>query len=123
MKLLVDMNLSPQWIELLSVAGHDAVHWSSLGSPSAPDQELFAWATLNGCVVLTHDLDFGAILAATKTVAPSVLQLRMQDVTPEGAGPLVLAALRTYENYLLAGALVTLDTTRQRVRILPMHPD
>jgi predicted nuclease of predicted toxin-antitoxin system len=31
MKLLVDMNLSPQWIRVLTDAGVDAAHWSSLG--------------------------------------------------------------------------------------------
>jgi predicted nuclease of predicted toxin-antitoxin system len=32
MKLLVDMNLSPRWVNLLAEAGIDAVHWSALGS-------------------------------------------------------------------------------------------
>ena len=34
-------------------------------------------------MLLTHDLDFGAILAASGDLKPSVLQLRSQDVTPE----------------------------------------
>jgi hypothetical protein len=29
MKLLVDMNLSPRWIEYLKQSGFDAVHWGS----------------------------------------------------------------------------------------------
>lgn len=28
MKLLVDMNLSPLWVDVLKGAGHDALHWS-----------------------------------------------------------------------------------------------
>jgi hypothetical protein len=62
MKLLVDMNLSPGWVNLLAAAGIEAVHWSSLGAASAPDTEIMAYAGARGYVVLTHDLDFSAIL-------------------------------------------------------------
>ena len=37
MKLLVDMNLSPRWIELLSQAGFEAAHWSMMGPVNASD--------------------------------------------------------------------------------------
>ena len=42
MKLLVDMNLSPSWVKYLAEAGFEAVHWSEIGSGSAPDAELMA---------------------------------------------------------------------------------
>jgi predicted nuclease of predicted toxin-antitoxin system len=44
MKLLVDMNLSPRWVDLLADAGIDAAHWSSLGRPNAPDSEIMAFS-------------------------------------------------------------------------------
>jgi hypothetical protein len=31
MRLLVDMNLSPDWVAVLKRAGWDAVHWSMVG--------------------------------------------------------------------------------------------
>ena len=62
MKLLVDMNLSPRWIGVLAEAGIEAAHWSSLGAKNAPDSEIMAYANANDYVVLTNDLDFGAIL-------------------------------------------------------------
>lgn len=31
MKLIVDMNLSPRWVEFLAGAGIEAVHWSMIG--------------------------------------------------------------------------------------------
>ena len=43
MKLLVDMNLSPRWVETFSRAGIEAVHWSSLGVANAPDSEIMAF--------------------------------------------------------------------------------
>lgn len=65
MKLLVDMNLSPRWVGLMATAGIDATHWSAIGQHNAPDTEIMAFAFANDYVVLTHDLDFSAILAAT----------------------------------------------------------
>jgi predicted nuclease of predicted toxin-antitoxin system len=44
MKLLIDMNLSPKWAGFLAAAGHDAVHWSSVGAGNAPDTEVMAVA-------------------------------------------------------------------------------
>jgi len=55
MRLLVDMNLSPQWVSLLKDAGVAAVHWSTIGAANAPDTEIMAYAIANGHVVLTHD--------------------------------------------------------------------
>ena len=65
MKLLVDMNLSPAWVKILQQAGFDAIHWSEVGSPDAPDKTLFVWAREHKYIVFTHDMDFGAMLAAT----------------------------------------------------------
>lgn len=80
MKLLVDMNLSPRWAGMLADAGIEAAHWSTLGANNAPDSEIMAYARVNDYVVLTHDLDFSAILAATHGEKPSVVQIRAEDV-------------------------------------------
>jgi predicted nuclease of predicted toxin-antitoxin system len=82
MKILVDRNLSPVWVSVLNEAGHEAIHWIDVGSPSATDRELLSWAKSREYSVFTHDLDFGAILAVTHAEAPSVIQLRAQDITP-----------------------------------------
>ena len=54
MKLLVDMNLSPRWASYLAAAGVDATHWSTVGSASASDDTVMAYAAANGYVVMTH---------------------------------------------------------------------
>ena len=71
MKLLVDMKLSPRWISVLADAGIEAAHWSMLRANNAPDSEIMAYASANGYVVLTHDLDFSAIHAATHGEKPA----------------------------------------------------
>jgi len=122
MKLLVDMNLSPRWVGLLTDAGYEAAHWSTLGAKDAPDSEIMAYASANDCVVLTHDLDFSAILAATHGEKPSVVQIRADDVSPDAIGSQVIVALRQMASELEEGALLTVDTNRTRLRVLPLHP-
>jgi predicted nuclease of predicted toxin-antitoxin system len=117
--VLVDMNLSVEWAPLPQAAGWPAVHWSSVGDPRADDAEIMAWAMAHGQIVLTHDLDFGTALALTHAQGPSVLQVRSQAVLPEQIGPLVLASLTRYEAELAAGALVVVEESKSRVRVLP----
>lgn len=121
MKLLIDMNLTPGWCQLLASAGHEAVHWSSFGDGSAKDAEIMAAARTGGYVVLTHDLDFGAILAATGGEGPSVVQIRADDPSPATIGRAVLTALRQLADELEAGALVTIEPSRARLRLLPLR--
>jgi len=121
MKLLIDMNLSPQWVPVLEEAGWEAVHWSRIGRPDAPDHEVLDYARSNGYVIFTHDLDFGTVLAATKADSPSVIQIRTQDVTPTHLSRLVISALRQFKQHLEAGALITVDEKKLRARILPLR--
>lgn len=121
MKLLLDMNLSPEWVELLTAAHYDALHWSSLGVAHAPDIEILKYAATYGFVVLTHDLDFGVLLATTGVSSPSVVQIRGQAVLPEDIASQVLEALDRHRDELLTGALVTVRTERTRLRVLPIR--
>lgn len=43
MKILVDMNLSPSWVDLLIEAGFEAVHWSKVGASDAIDSDVMQW--------------------------------------------------------------------------------
>jgi predicted nuclease of predicted toxin-antitoxin system len=121
MKILLDMNLSPLWVPVLTQAGFETVHWAKVGKPTAPDSELMLWAKQNGYVVFTHDLDFGDILAATNADAPSVIQIRDQDVRPESSGAAVISALNQFRKQLEAGALIVIDPKKARARILPIQ--
>jgi predicted nuclease of predicted toxin-antitoxin system len=121
LKFLVDMNLSPGWVELLANAGWDAVHWSSVGHADAPDDEIMEFARANGYVVLTQDLDFSAILAATHGSKPSVVQIRAQYAIDETMIEIVWAALIQMERELVEGAVLTIDAHRARVRLLPLR--
>jgi len=120
MKLLVDMNLSPRWVSLLVNAGIEATHWSTIGEANALDSEIMAYAKANNYVVLTHDLDFSAILAVTHGEKPSVAQIRAEDLSLDVIGKQVIAALLQMTVELEEGALLTIDPNRIRLRVLPL---
>ena len=122
MRLLIDMNLTARWVQRLHGAGHDAMHWSSVGDPRAPDREICSDARERGLVVLTNDLDFPQILAHSKRDGPSVVPLRGEPLVPEIRGPALLQALRDCEAELAAGAIVSLDWSGPpRARVLPLR--
>ena len=120
MRLLIDMNLSPGWVQSLRADGIDATHWSTIGRANADDRTLMSYARENAMVVFTHDLDFGAILAATGAAGPSVIQLRTGDVRPAAAGAAIVQAIRQFADELEHGTLLTVDPHRFRVSMLPL---
>jgi predicted nuclease of predicted toxin-antitoxin system len=120
MKFLIDMNLSPEWVGYLARAGFEAVHWSTVGAADAADTEVMQWAVTRSYILLTADLDFGAILAATQGTRPSVIQIRSDLLTTGAIGAAVVTAIRQTEQELLTGALISIDAGRARLRILPL---
>ena len=122
MKLLVDMNLSPEWVPLLAVQGWDVCHWSTVGSGNAPDTELMRWAREHQHIIITQDLDFSQLLYATRETGPSVVLLRMDNEFDAAARGHVCAAIALAQEALTAGALLTISGSRVRVRHLPIIP-
>ena len=118
MKLLLDMNLSPLLAIEMTLAGFEAVHWSAVGAFNATDPELMAFAAQHGHVVVMHDLDFGAILAASPLNGPSVVQIRADNLEASVVGQPLIAATKQSKQSLELGALMIVDTHRTRVRVL-----
>jgi predicted nuclease of predicted toxin-antitoxin system len=120
MKILVDMNLSPSWAGFLTENGIETVHWSYVGPPDASDTEIVTYAKEHDFTVLTNDLDFGFILAVTRSKKPSVIQTRTGALSPERIGEIVIKAINLLAADIDQGALVTIDPRRTRVTLLPL---
>jgi predicted nuclease of predicted toxin-antitoxin system len=121
MRLLIDMNMSALWVDALNSAGIDAVHWSSIGDVATADHEIMAYALGSDWVVLTRDLDFSAILAASGDTGPSVIHLRAEDRFSAPLAARVIAVVRATSADLAAGAIVSIAGPRARVRRLPIR--
>ena len=120
MRLLLDMNLSPTLCSHFAAAGHEAIHWSSVGDLRAQDAAILSYASDHDMIVVTHDLDFGALLAAGHATGPSVIQFRTQDVLGSAFIEAILTTLTRFDQELRQGALLVIDEGRSRVRILPI---
>jgi len=121
MKLLVDMNLSPEWLGILSQAGWEAIHWITAGPPKAEDAEVFRWARDREYVILTQDLDFGQLLYHTRQGGPSVVMLRIRNESDPAQRARVCEVIRFAQDALELGALVVIDERRARLRRLPIQ--
>ncbi|MBK9153626.1 MAG: DUF5615 family PIN-like protein [Chloracidobacterium sp.] len=121
MKILIDMNLSPDWVAAFAAEEIEAIHWSTVGDPRAEDNEIMEYARKLDLVLFTHDLDFGTLLALTQAEEPSVVQVRAQNILPSHLAGTLIAVLRTNEELLKQGALIVVDEGRERVRVLPLQ--
>jgi predicted nuclease of predicted toxin-antitoxin system len=120
MKILIDMNLSFRWADMLMDRGIEAVYWHTLGPGNTPDTEIMSYARANGYTVLTRDLDFGDMLAAANRLEPSVVQIRIRDIRPEVLIERVTDTLISLAAQIEHGAIVTIDEHKTRVHILPL---
>jgi predicted nuclease of predicted toxin-antitoxin system len=119
--LLLDMNLSPDLVAMLSRHGHDVLHWSTVGDMRATDLTILNWSREHDRVVVTHDLDFGTILWNTDATGPSVIQIREQDLLAAATAESIAKAITAAAPALARGAVVTVHEDRSRIRILPLR--
>lgn len=121
MRFLLDQNLSPTLINLLTEGGHDSVHTRGIGLSRATDEVVMAAAAEDGRIIVSSDTDFGGLLSWTNAAAPSLLLLRRQTGRRAAEiSDLILANLDSIADDLQAGSIVVLDATRIRVRPLPI---
>jgi predicted nuclease of predicted toxin-antitoxin system len=118
---LVDENLSRRLVTGLRLAGHDAVHVADLNLRSAPDADILEAATGQERIVISSDTDFGTLLAEMRAIAPSmILVRRLSNRRADELAALILANLRDVTDALEQGAVIVIEETRVRVRLLPL---
>jgi predicted nuclease of predicted toxin-antitoxin system len=120
MRLLADMHISPRTVEFLRTLGHDVVRVSEILLPQASDETIVSRADEHGRIILTQDLDFSAIIALTGQQSPSLVSLRLASSRVEYVNTVLAKVLPEVEEQLLAGAIVTVEDQRVRVRQLPI---
>ena len=120
MKFLADMGISPRVVQYLRTLGHDAVHLHDLGLDRMADTDILAKARAESRVILTHDLDFGDLLAASQAVLPSVVLFRLQDMRPDSVIRHLEAILAQHLPALASGAILSVTERRVRLRMLPI---
>ena len=121
MKFLADMGISPKTVAFLQGLGHAAEHLHHQGLDRLPDSAILDKAKREGCVLLTHDLDFGELLAASGTQLTSVIIFRLRNMHPEQVNRYLRVIISQHQALLEQGAIVSVAEGQIRVRPLPLQ--
>lgn len=114
------MNLSRELGRLLEAQGHTWRHARDAGLAEAADSAIVEIAKANGEVILTHDLDYGHLLAFSGEDRPSVVIFRRRNALPTALFDALMKIWKEVEPALEAGALVLLEDASVRIRRLPI---
>ena len=120
MKLLLDQGLPRSTAALLRARGIDTLHVAEIGLSAATDAAILERSHTEERAVVTLDADFHVLLAVTGATAPSVIRLRIEGLRAEALAALLDSVLAQCTEDLEAGAAVTVQPKRVRVRRLPL---
>ncbi|GAB4208413.1 MAG: DUF5615 family PIN-like protein [Coleofasciculaceae cyanobacterium] len=120
MKFLADMGVSMTVVQRLRESGYEAIHLREEGLQRLPDPDILEKARQEERIILTFDLDFSDLLAASADRLPSVIIFRLQNTTPSFVSSRLLTVLVECTEELATGAIVTVQDSRYRVRRLPI---
>jgi predicted nuclease of predicted toxin-antitoxin system len=120
MKFLADMGISPRTVTFLESLGLDAVHLQEQGLGRLSDPLILRKARERGRVLLTHDLDFGELMAASGAELPSVVIFRLHDMRPELVNVYREQILTVHGELLKQGLIVSVSERQIRLRNLPV---
>lgn len=120
MRFLADMPISRSTVVHLRDKGHDCSHLLDLGQERAKDTEIAELAIKEERILLTMDLDFASIVAASKLSSPSTIIFRLRDNKPNTVNTLLDMNLSKIAPDLEKGAIAIFERARVRVRALPI---
>ena len=120
MRFLADMGVSMQVVEWLCSSGHDAIHLRNEGLQKLPNGEIFRKAIREERIVLTFDLDFGEIVAASGDASVSVILFRLRNTRADFVIQRLKIVLERSSEELAQGAVVLVEDGRHRLRRMPI---
>ncbi len=120
-RFLADMNISPKTVEALQKQGYDIIRVSQVLPANASDRKILEFARQEDRSVITHDLDFSALLALGGHSRPSLITLRLSASDPEMVTERLLYILPQIEQILREGCAATIEDFTIRIRRLPIE--
>ena len=120
MKFLADMGISPKTVDFLIALGFESIHLSALKLNKMLDSEILNKAKNEGFILLTHDLDFSELVAASKAKLPSVIIFRSRNMQPNDVNSTLKKIVTNHSSALKQGAIISVTDSQIRVRQLPI---
>jgi predicted nuclease of predicted toxin-antitoxin system len=112
-KVLLDSCVSGQAIELLRQAGHDVI-WAGDWPNDPGDEEILRRAAAESRILATIDKDFGELVIVQGMIHAGLI--RLVGFRSRDQGTAIVQLLATYQSELKAGAILTAEPWRVRVR-------
>lgn len=120
MKFLLDVHMPQKLADSLEEEGHQCRMMVKVADPKSLDEEIIEIARQNDEVILTHDLDFGTLLAFSNADSPSVIIFRIPQINATVFSGLVKDNWAAIEASLAKGAIVVFQENAIRIRELPI---
>lgn len=120
MRFLLNMNVPRELGRRLAAEGHNCLHVGDISMAQATDLAIIEKARSSREVILTHDLDYGHLLAFSGESIPSVVIFRLRDTHPDNLLARIMDTWHEIEKPLLEGAIVVMEDAALRIRRLPI---
>lgn len=115
------MNISRTLGDLLRIKGHVVRHVADIGMFRATDWEIVQEAKQKQEVIITHDLDYGHLLALSGERSPSVVIFRLRDMSIQNQLNCFVRVQKDIETPLSEGSILIIEDACVRIRSLPIH--
>ena len=121
LRFLLDMGVSYKVAHWLNSVGHNAIHLSDEGLHTMEDDLILNKAESENRIILTADMDFGKILAFTKSTSISVIQFRIFDLSPDNIISKINTVFDKFSEQLNSGSvIITVQQNKIRIKELPI---
>ena len=114
------MNVSRELGKRLIAHGHNCRHLGDIGMAQASDMIIVEEARRNNEIIVTHDLDYGNLLAFSGKRYPSVIIIRLRNTHQDNLLNRIMDIWTEIERPLLDGVIVVLEDDALRIRRLPI---
>ncbi len=121
MRFFTDMGIGLDVASALRASSHVCVHLAEERLERLSDADIIVKARQERRVVLTHDLDFGRLLALSGAAGPSIVTFRLSDMRPSNVPDRLLRVLSDYSSDLERGAAFVVTDKGVRRRVLPIQ--
>ncbi|HHT9122033.1 MAG TPA: DUF5615 family PIN-like protein [Candidatus Wunengus sp. YC63] len=121
MKFLADMGISPKTVTFLQGLEQDVVHLHEQGFYRMTDFDILEKALCEKRILLTHDLDFGELIARSRARLPSIIIFRLRNMSPEKVNLHLHEIISKHQDALQQGVIISVTEGQIRIRLLPIE--
>lgn len=121
LEFLANMNISPLTVEQLRKLQWNIIRVPEVMDRKSKDTEVLAYAREHNRILITQDLDFSMLLAVSGHNKPSVINLRLENATPDFVTARIIEVVSEMSKELEEGIVINIDEISARYRNLPIR--